>query len=286
VALARVHGVQEEAEAPVEGELDQEVVLIYGRNETTFFGLNVNRLATAVSEPAPFKVELIAPQVPIVHGGARLLTVQATRAEGFTAPIDLKFPWLPGGMGGGTAQIPEGESSVQIRLEVRADAAVRVHQLFVAATAGGYELCTPFTPVEVQEPWVKFALAATETDQGKPVEVVVEVTHREAFEGEFEVALQGLPKNVTAEPLPLKKDTAELRFALAVAEDAPAGKFESLFVQTDLMVKEEPITHVAGGGILTIHTPLPAELQAATPPPAAAPEEADAPARRTRFPSS
>ena len=38
----------------ITGELDQEVRLVEGRNDTTFYGRQVNRLALAVAEPAPY----------------------------------------------------------------------------------------------------------------------------------------------------------------------------------------------------------------------------------------
>lgn len=215
-----------------------------------------------------------------------MLTVKATRAEGFTTPIDLRFPWLPPGMSGGTAQIPGDQTTTEIRLEVSGGAAVAVHNIFVAASAAGWQLCTPFTPVEVQQPWVSLQLAAASTDQGKPTEMVVAVTQRQPFEGSFPVVLNGLPKDVTTEPQQITKDTTELKFPLNVAADSPAGKFESVFAQFDVVVNNEPVTHVMGGGVLSIFEPLPATLQAAAPAPEAAPDQPAAPARKTRFPTS
>jgi len=288
-SLARLEGVQQDTETPVRGGLDQEVVLIFGQNQTTFFGRQVDRLAVAVAEEAPFTLEMAAPKAPIVQGGHRMITIHAARAEGFDAPIALSFPWLPPGMSGGTAEIPGDAESVQIRLEVQDAAAPGDYELFVAATGGGHEICTPFTPVEVEERWLTFALAPAETDLGKPVELVAAVTQRQAFEGSFEVSLGGLPRGVTAKPQPVDAETTELRFTVEVAEDAPKGKFENIFAQTEVVVAEEAVVHVSGGGQLTVHEPLPEELQAASPEPepeAADPEAEAPPERRTRFPST
>ena len=38
--------------------------LVQGNNDTTFFGRMVDRLALAVSEPAPFSVEIVPPRYP------------------------------------------------------------------------------------------------------------------------------------------------------------------------------------------------------------------------------
>lgn len=284
-ALVGVHGVAQAGETAVMGALDQEVRLVDYRNDTTFYGRQVDRLALAVSEPAPFKVRMIAPAAPLVQGGGRDIRIEADRAEGFTGVIDLKFPWLPAGLSAGTAKIEAETDAAVIRLEAADGAAPGVYPLLVQAAAGGYLLCTPFTPVEVQARWVQFALDAVETEQGAPLDYTVALTQVQPFEGEFLAELGGLPRGVTTEPQPFTKDTVELVFPLVVAEDAPPGKHASLLVQAAIEVAEEPVQHGNSGGQLTIYEPLPPELAQASA--EVQPEEAavpDAPMRRTRFP--
>lgn len=283
-ALVDVRGALQEEGSTLNGGLEQEVRLVQGNNDTTFFGRMVDRLALAVSEPAPFSVEIVPPPVPTVTNTHRMLTVRATRAEGFTGDIELMFPWLPAGMGGGTAKIAGDQTETQIRLEVRNGTAIEIHGLFVAATGGGYQLCSPPAPVEVQDPWVNFTLASVETEKGKPVEFVVGLEHRTPFEGTFKANLVGMPNGITAEPLDFTKDTAELKFTLNVAEDAPHGKFESLMVDTVISNDKGEIIHRSGTGALKVYEPLPPALQAATPPPAE--PKPDEPERKTRFPAT
>ena len=164
-ALVDIRGTLQQEGSTLSGGLEQEFRLVQGRNDTTFFGRMVDRMALAVSEPAPFSVELVPPPVPTVTNTHRMLAVRATRVEGFNGAIELRFPWLPGGMGGGTAKIAGDQTETQIRLEVRNGCAIQTHELFVAASGGGYLLCTPPAPVEVQEPWVKFNLASAETEK-------------------------------------------------------------------------------------------------------------------------
>jgi hypothetical protein len=286
-ALVGVNGTGAAGETPVSGQLDQEVRLVEYRNDTTFYGRQVDRLALSVSEPAPFKVRMIAPAAPIVHGGGRAIRIEAERAEGFAGEIDLKFPWLPAGMSAGTAKIPAEESSTTIRLEADGNTAVGTHSLLVQAAAAGYLLCTPFTPVEVQAKWVEFALETVETEQGKSLEYKVTLTQAQPYEGEYDAQLTGLPKGVTAEPQRFTKDTAELIFPVTVAEDAAPGKHASLAVRADILVAEEPVQHANGGGQITIFEPLPPELaQAAEEEQPAEATAAEAPQRKTRFPKS
>lgn len=287
-ALVDVRGASQEEGSSLTGGLDAEVRLVQGRNDSTFFGRAVDRMALAVSEPAPFSVELVPPPVPVVTNTYRNLTVRATRAEGFEGEIQLKFPWLPSGMGGGTAKIPGDQTETQIRLEVRNGVAIETHELFVSAQGGGYLLCTPPAPVEVQEPWVDFKLAGAETEKGKPVDYVVALEHRTPFEGAVQATLTGLPKGVSAEPLEYTKDTAELAFKVNVAEDAPKGKFESLFINTVIVNEQGEILHRSGRGELKVYEPLPPALKAEEPEKKAEKEEKkpDEPERKTRFPNT
>lgn len=269
----------------VAGDLKQEVRLVEGQNQTTFFGHFVDRVAVSVAEPAPFSIRIVPPQAPFVHGTGRNLTVEVTRNEGFSEAIALTFPYLPGGIKGGSATIPGDQNSAPIYLEVNAAAGEQVQHIFVQASAAGYTLCSPLTPIDVQPQWFNFTVPQIETDQGKPVEMRVQVAHVKPFEGEFDVNLLSLPKGVSTKPQKITSTTTELVFPLEVAPDAPVGKHPSIFGEAYITINGEQVRHVSGGGQLTVYAPLPAELQAQAPPePEVKPE--GAPERKTRFSNS
>lgn len=288
----------EDAGVAVQGGLDQFVTLIRGDNNTTFYPRDVNRIAAVVTEPAPFTLEMVAPTVPIARNGAHRLKLRATRAAGFNAEIKAKFPYVPGGIGIGTAKFAaiaepkeDGSDRVQeteILIEAKGNAPLGVQKLAVIGTGGGYTVSTPFTPVEFCEPFVNFAFTATETEQGNPVEIAVALTHAREYAGEHNVRLIGLPKGITAEPQPLAHGKEEIRFAVAVAEDATVGKHTSLGINVDINMGEESVLHRAGGGQLTVHKPLPPELAQPKPEPkpepkADEPQPEPEPERMTRF---
>ncbi|MBI4556084.1 MAG: PPC domain-containing protein [Candidatus Hydrogenedentes bacterium] len=274
-----------DGQAPVTGGFRHKVALTLGNNLTVFWAWEVERLALAVTEPSPFSISLTAPKVPVVRNGAMDLKVTATRKEGFTAPIDLRIPFAPSGVGVGTAQIPAEATETTIHIEANGGAPVGIWKVPVLASAVGYQVCAPLTPIEVAEPWVTFAVTPVETEQNKPVEVAVTLAQAHEYTGSYEAQLLGLPKGVTTSPQSFSRDTTELRFPLSVAQDAPAGKHEGLFVRAVLQADGEPILHQSGGGRLVIYEPLPAELQQAPAPEPAKPEtpqpEAEKP--KTRF---
>ncbi|MCL4217029.1 MAG: hypothetical protein KJ052_08510 [Candidatus Hydrogenedentes bacterium] len=270
---------------PVQGGLVQQVNLVLGNNRVVFLDHEVNRLAMAASEPAPFAIEMAPLTTPIVRNGSKPLRFVATRAEGFVTPIDLTFVWLSGGLSGPSGQIKEGETETTVVLEANGGAALGEQTLVAQATSAGYKVCTPFTPITVSEPWVAFTLPEVQTDQGQGLEYVVQVAQATPFEGTFPVSLYGLPKGVEAPELQLAPDSSELRFPLTVAEDAAEGKHENIGLRTTLVVNEEELRHNAGGGKLAIFKPLPPELQ--QPEPEVTTEEApaaDQPEPLTRFP--
>ena len=66
-------------------------MLIRGNNNNDVWGHDADRMAVSLADDAPFKLELIQPKVPLVRNGSMDLKVVATRAPGYTAPINIKL---------------------------------------------------------------------------------------------------------------------------------------------------------------------------------------------------
>jgi hypothetical protein len=275
----------QDAASPVKGHLNQEVVLIYGANKVVFLANQADKLATAVTEPAPFSIEVAQPKVPLVRSGNIKLKVKATRAEGFAEPIDLRVPWVPTGIGAGTAQIPGDQTEIELPLDAQANAGVGKFNIAITATAGGYAVCSPFINLEVAEPWVTFEVPEVQTDQGKPVEITVKVNQAKEYAGEYQAELLGLPKGVTAPPQTISHATTQLKFPVEVAADAPEGKHQGLFVRAVLEAEGENVLHQSGGGQLQIFKPLPPDLQKPAEPAATEQAKPEEQQRKTRFPT-
>ncbi len=273
---------------PLRGGLNQEVKLILGNNKVVFWDRYVNGLALAVAEPAPFNIELVQPQVPLVRNGSMEVNIVATRAEGFTAPIDIAMPWRSPGVGAGTAQIPEGGTEATIHINANDKAAVGPWPMVLTGRSAGYEVSTQVGTLEIAEPWMTFDVAAVETEQGKPVNLLVKVAQAHAYEGAAKAQLLGLPKGVTAPTLDVPADMTEVTFPLEVAADAAPGKHQNIFVQAVVTANAEPVLHQWGSGQVTVFEPLPPPVDAPAAAPEPAPEEAkpDEPERKTRFPQN
>jgi hypothetical protein len=165
-------------------------------------------------------------------------------------------------------------------------AAVGTWRLAVVGSSAGWTVSTALTPIEIAQPWVTFEVTKAETEQGKPTQLVVNVTESKEFDGTVKAELLGLPKGTSAPSQDLSKDTKQLTFPIEVAPDAPEGKFGGLFVRTVLRYEGEDVVHQWGSGNLAIFKPLPPNLQQAQPPPQPEQPKPDEPKRKTRFPAS
>jgi len=273
-ALAVITGMLDDPEKKqtVEGRLRQEVMLVRGQNNTPFWTETVDRLAVAVTEEAPFSIEVVEPKVPVVQNGSMNLKVVATRKEGFTAPIKVDLLWFPPGINASrSVSIAEGQTEALISVNAAGNAAPGEWKVAVTGQApvgnGPVMVASPFFTLRVSEPYVTLAYDLATVEQGQETEVVVKVETQKEFEGAAQVKLLGLPNKATTEDLELTKDTTELVFKVKTQPDSPAGTHKSLLCQVVVMENGEPITHNLGTGQLRIDPPPPPKKDA----PAAAP---------------
>jgi hypothetical protein len=286
--LVDVHGTWKNGDAVFEGGFDHTIRLVLGQNLTVFDSYQPKCLALAVTEDAPFSIEIVQPKSPMPINSSRYLRVVATRKDGFTAPIDLSAPWLPQGCGVPAAQIPADQTETQIRLEVRGDAPRGEFPLLLTGDSSGYRVATPFAKILVEEPWLALEIGEIQGELGKPMSWPAKLTVNKPFEGEFVLEMLGMPKGVTAEQQHYGATTTAIAFPVQVAADAPEGKHGPFVINTKFTLGGEEIICSLGGAPLKLFKPLPAELQqaAAPPPPPAAAEAAAPPARKTRFPTT
>ena len=101
---------------PVVGHLAQRTMLVRGQNNIDVWGHDADRMAVAVTEEAPFDIEIVQPQVPIVRDGSMSLKVLAHRKEGFNEPIAVYLLNNPPGIGSsGAISIPGDQRRASFR---------------------------------------------------------------------------------------------------------------------------------------------------------------------------
>jgi hypothetical protein len=273
-ALVDIVGRIADPNQKIEGHLRQRTSLVRGQNNIEVWNQYAERMATAVTQEAPFKIDIVEPKVPLVRDGALNLKVVATRKEGFKAPISVQMLYNPPGVGSsGSIAIPEGQTEAIIPITANSGAEVNKWKIVVLgdATVGdaAVTVASQMATLEVSEPYLAFNFQSAATEQGKPTDLVIKVEKRKDFEGPAKIELLGLPNEVTTEPREITKDSTELVFPVKTTANSPAGRHKTVICRAIITANGEPIAHTLGTGELRIDTPLPPKPAAAAPTPAA-----------------
>jgi hypothetical protein len=253
----------------VTGRFHQDIELVQGPNNTTYYGTSVDKLCVAVTREALFKLAIMDPKVPLVQGGSMRLEIAAEREQGFDEPIEVNMVWNPPGVSSQPeATIPKGATNVFYQLNAGGGAEVRSWKIAVlghASVAGGQlYVSTQLADLEVAAPFLTGKIETLWVNPGKPGKLTVNLQHAKPFEGAAATRLCGLPEKVTAPEKTVTKDDQEVVFDLAVDPKCSTGSYRNLFCAVDVPQNERVMPHtIAAGGILRVVPPKKAEASVA-----------------------
>lgn len=245
----------------ISGRFTNTADLVRYQNNEMLWTADADRLPVAVVEKLPFSIQIVEPKVPLVRNGSMNLKIVATRDEGFTKPINVEFPFRPPGVGTlPNVQIPEGQNEVVYPLNANENAQVGSWQVYAVGMAdvGGTGLtATPFAKLDVADNFMNLAPERAAVIQAQAAEVYAKVEVKTPFEGTATAVLLGLPNKVTAEPVQITKDTADVRFKVTTDAESPVGRHKGLIAQVTIPMHGEEMVHRAGGVELRIDAPPP-----------------------------
>ena len=272
-------------EKKIEGGFRQKLDLVYGPpNNRTYLECALDKLVVAATEKAPYAVNIIPPQTPIIQNGSMSLKIVANRDANFTAAINVRLLTRPPGIGAsGSINIPAGKNEAFYPLTANGAAAVGTWQIAVlgaASTSTGEVLASSsLTDIVIEPPHLGMKISMGAIERGKNGELICEIEQKRPFEGEATVRLHGLPAKVTTIPQKIDDNTSQLVFPITTEIGAKAGLTKSLFCSVDVPAGELKLRQSIGqGGQLRIDNPPPAPKKpvAAKPKPAAKPAVAAA----------
>ncbi|MGC8638570.1 MAG: PPC domain-containing protein, partial [Isosphaeraceae bacterium] len=276
--LASVAGKVAPPGPDVPSEFTSIAELVLGQNNVPFWTRTLDSLAVAVTEPAPFSIEVVEPKVPLVRGGSMELKVVAQRQPGFKAPIAVSLPWNPPGVSSRRESvIPENEDSTTILLNANSGAPLATWRIVVNGTYTEIPPAPPARPgaprrrrrggrLTVSSQLARLTIAprfmtlkfnSVSVEQGKDVDLGVTIDKAVDFPGEAKVTLLGLPNKVTTDPLTITKDSTDMVFHIKTDKTSPVDQLKNLFCRVVITQNGEPITHNLGSGKLRIDKPLP-----------------------------
>jgi hypothetical protein len=266
----------------IDGHLNQRTTLVRGQNNAEVWGHTADRMAIAVTNELPFKIDIVQPKVPLVKNGSMNLKVVATRAAGFTAPISVSLLYNPAGVSSsGSVNIPEKQNEAVIPLTANEGAPIRKWKIVAIGRApfagASVEAASQLADLEIADQFVNLGFPRAAVEKGKEVDYVVKVDKKKDFEGDATVELLGLPAGTTSVMAKITKTSTAALFHVKTTPEARPGKYPSLVCRVTMMQAGEPIVHTLGAGELRIDEPLPpkptaqAAVQPATPKPAPQP---------------
>ena len=241
------------------------------QNDTVYVKSEVNQIAAAVVEEAPFKVRIVAPHVPLVQNGEMALQIVADREDGFDEPITVKMLWNPPGVSSlPDMVIPKGATSIDYKLNATNKAEVRTWKTAVVASAtvkgGTAYVSSQLAELEIAVPFLFGKIERTKVERGQTGKLVCTLDQKVPFAGTAIARLVGLPANTTAADVEVTQDSKEAVFDVVTTDKSPVGSHKNVFCTVTLTRECEPITHlVASGSVLRIDAPR------ATPPAGAKP---------------
>jgi len=260
------------------GQFRQVVDLVAASADQLFQSAEVERVAVAVVDEVPYSISLAKPVASLAPDGTVNLQIIATRSEGFDAPLEISFPFLPPWVDGpDKVIIPPGETQVSYPMHAWPKAASRTWQICAEARPGlapdaapdrtgmeerGSRRSKPLARTAVASNLVELTIANAPVagtiepvvaEQGKSRDVSCVLERRGELPQKLTAVLEGLPNRVTAATVEVASADNEIRFALNPEDSCPIGTFPDLMVRLTGEVDGQNVSWLVGrGSILKI----------------------------------
>jgi hypothetical protein len=225
----------------------------------------LDKFALAVTKPAPFTISMEQPPIPLSRSGEMLLKVKVNRQPDFKEPVELQADWLPAGVqSGGSITVPADKSEGEVKIQANAKAEPGTYQIAINAstTQGGdgfsgfgrVRISTPFTKIEVSEPYLSIDLRRSSVERGKRGEIIGAIKENKPLPGSALVSLLRLPKGVTlvGKPPEIKSGDKEVVFEVQASNDALLGMYKEIACEVTVTDKGQAIHQQTGSGILRV----------------------------------
>jgi hypothetical protein len=263
--LARPAGPSPEAKTAKLQSASRQAIALYNHpGEYPWHFVFLDKFALAVTRPAPFDLSLEEPAIPLTRSGEMVLKVNVNRHGDFKGPVELQQDWLPPGVsGGGTVTIPAGKSAGEIKIQANAKAEPGAFQIAINGSTvdgdafsgfGRVRVSTPFTRLEVSEPYLTIELRRASVERGKTGEIIGVIKPNKPLPATATATLLRLPKGVTlvGNAPEIRSGDKEVVFEVQASSDALLGMYKEIACEVTVVEKGQPIHQQTGSGILRV----------------------------------
>jgi hypothetical protein len=232
-----------------------------GPGQSVYWRYEPDRVAVAVTEEAPFSIDIVEPKVPLVQNGSMLLKVVAKRRPDFKGAITIYPLFNPPGVGSASAAtIPANATETVLPINAAGNAQARKWKTAVLGVSdagkGPVWVSSQLATIEVAAPFVVANIERGAVEQGKETDLLVKLQHLTPFNGKAKLRLLGLPFKVATTEQEFTKDTREVLFKLTTDRTSPAGLHRNLFCQVLITKNGEPVLANTGYSELRIDVPI------------------------------
>lgn len=234
-------------EPPVSADLIDTVHHVEVNNQGAYHSSVLDRIPVAVTEAAPFRVELVESETVLARAGTTKVKVRIERMAGFKGKVVLRSLWHPPGVSGPvTLDVPPDQSEALYELNATAEAATGTWPICLLgegfADMGPVLSSSAMGQLRVVERWLTVSLAVAAGRPGEPSAMLGKIEHLRPFEGEATLTLGGLPHGVGGQPQTIPAGQTEIVFPLEISNEAKIGKHSGIFCQA--------LVHESGRGLL------------------------------------
>ncbi len=238
-----------------------------GSNNNDFYLFNTfDKLAIAVTETAPFSIEIEEPKSALVQNGEMSLKFKIVRAEGFSEPVSVALEWKPNGVSTGTPiSVPADKSEGEYKLGAARNATAGAYEVTLSAVSGAqrpayrdgnsrtYVSTKPFKLL-VAEPHIDAKFARTSIERGKTAQLTVKLNHLKPFQGKAIATLVRLPRGVElVEPTrEISSEDKEVTFTLKATDDCLTGGYQGISLEFTVTEEGQAVKQLSGYGTLRI----------------------------------
>ena len=237
----------------------------YGNNDY-YLHTSVDKLAFAVTEPAPYRVHIEDPKSALVQNGEMSLKFTVIREKGFDGPVTVQMDWKPTGISTATpVTVPAGQTEGAYLIGAARNAAAGSHQITLTAMTGsgrrGYAdgetrtyVASQAFKLTVAEPHVEAKIPRASVERGKTATLVCKLNHLQPFEGKATATLARLPRGVELVEATREITSAdkEVTFTLRATAEALVGNYQGVVLDLTVTDHGQPVRQLSGSGVLRV----------------------------------
>lgn len=263
-ALIELRARPADRKRPLDSGSRQTVELYNRPGERPLHLLFLDRFALAVTQPAPFHIELEQPDIALAQNGELSLKVKVIRDPGFKDPIDVQTDWLPSGVSKEAAVTVAGDKS-EAAFRIRADtkAAPGAYRIAMNATTKGGDsysgvgrlrVSSEFVELKIAEPYLSVDLRRAAVQRGQSGQITGALKHNQPFEGKATAELKRLPRGVkmAGPPPEIASSDKEVVFRIEAEPDALVGLYKEIFCEVTVKRNGQSIRQQTGSGVLRV----------------------------------